>query len=177
MLGYPLQKILNAIENRHGPDAVAETLREAGIPSSRVYRLNVLYPDSEAQRLAAAALGRVTIDEVAEVFVSDALVRFPTWFKMCTSSRQLLELQPEVHNTFAHGLQHPAERSAVQDKFRLEKLDDELVVHYRSPNRLCEMYKAIARQVLKHYGESAEIDEPHCMNRGDRECELRIRWP
>jgi hypothetical protein len=54
------------------------------------------------------------------------------------------EMQPRIHNTFAVGLQGPEERNAVRDKFRLEKVGDELVVHYRSPNRLCEIYKAIA---------------------------------
>ncbi len=84
-------------------------------------------------------------------------------------------MQPEIHNTFPVGLQRPEERQAVRDKFRLEKLADELVVRYRSPNRLCDMYKAIARHVL-HYKDEATIDEPRCMKHGDDECELRIRW-
>jgi hypothetical protein len=107
------------------------------------------YDDDEAQRLARTAFERITFDDVAEVFFTDTLHRFPTWFSMCKTSRQFLEMQPEVHNTFAHGLQHPEQRNAVRDKFRLDKLDDELVVHYRSPNRLCDLYRAITRQVLR----------------------------
>jgi hypothetical protein len=95
---------------------------------------------------------------------------------MCKTSRQFLELQPEIHNTFAFGLQRPADREAVREKFQLEKLDDELVVHYRSPNQLCDMYKAIANHVFRHYGETATIEERKCMKRGDAECELSIRW-
>ena len=95
---------------------------------------------------------------------------------MCKNSRQFLEMQPEIHNTFAQGLRRPEERQAVLDKFRLEKLADELVVHYRSPNALCDMYKAIAHKVFKHYGDHATINEPRCTKRGDNECELRIRW-
>jgi predicted hydrocarbon binding protein len=85
-------------------------------------------------------------------------------------------MQPEIHNTWAVGLRRPEDRDAVRDKFRLEKLKDELVVHYRSPNRLCDMYKAIAHHVFEHYHEKATIDEPRCMKRGDDDCELRIRW-
>jgi hypothetical protein len=73
-------------------------------------------------------------------------------------------------------LQRPEDRDAVREKFRLEKLPDVLVVHYRSPNRFCAMYKAIARLVFRHYGEKAIIDEPRCVLRGDDECEMRIRW-
>jgi hypothetical protein len=142
----------------------------------RVFRLNEPYADSEVQRLMAAASQRISLEDIAEEFFSDSLVRFPTWFEMCKTSREFLEMQPEIHNTFAHGLQRPEERKAVRDKFRLEKLADELVVHYRSPNRLCDMYKAIAQRVFQHYQDQATINEPRCMKRGDVECELRIRW-
>ena len=176
MLGYPLKLLLNAIEKRHGHEAVVQTLAEVGLPADHVYRLNVPYADSEAQRLTAAASQRLSLEEIAEAFFQDTLERFPTWFEMCKTSREFLEMQPQIHNTFAVGLQRPEERDAVRDKFRLEKLDDELVVHYRSPNRLCDMYKAIAERVFQHYQDKATIDEPRCMKRGDAECELRLRW-
>jgi hypothetical protein len=176
VLGYPLKLLLITIESRHGREAVIQTLVEAGLPGDRGYRLNEPYADSEAQRLLAAASQRVSAEDIAETFFVETRARFPTWFEMCKTSREFLEMQPEIHNTFAYGLQRPEERDAVRNKFRLEKLDDELVVHYRSPNRLCDMYKAIARHVFKHYQDKATIDEPRCMKLGDAECELRIRW-
>ena len=176
MLGYPLKLLLNAIERRHGKEGIARTLAEAGLPIDTVYRLNVPYADAEAQRLTAAASQCISVEDIADEFFTDTLVRFPTWFEMCKTSREFLEMQPEIHNTFAVGLHRPEDRDAVRDKFRLEKLDDELVVHYRSPNPLCDMYKAIAQRVFSHYHETATIDELQCMKRGDAECELRIRW-
>jgi hypothetical protein len=98
------------------------------------------------------------------------------WFQLCKNSRQFLEMQPEIHNTFAIGLQRPEDRDAVTTKFRLEKLEDELVVHYRSANQMCDMYKAIAQLVFNHFGDTATIDEHRCQKRGDNECVLRIRW-
>jgi hypothetical protein len=176
VLGYPLKLLLNAIESRHGHEAVIQTLAEAGLPPDRAYRLNEPYADSEAQRLLAAAFQHISLDDIADAFFKDTLERFPTWFEMCRTSREFLEMQPVIHNTFAHGLQRPEDREAVRDKFRLEKLADELIVHYRSPNRLCDMYKAIAQRVFRHYRDEATIDEPSCMKRGDAECELRLRW-
>src|SRR5262249_42745016 len=139
-------------------------------------RLDMPYADSEAQRLTAAASQWVSVEDIAEAFFQDTLARFPTWYEMCKSSREFLEMQPEIHNTFAYSLQRPEDREALRDKFRLEKLEDELVVHYRSPNRFCDIYKAIARRVFQHYQDKASIDEPKCVKRGDSECELRIRW-
>ena len=176
MLGYPLKLLLNLVEERYGREGVSRALAEAGLPSDRTYRLNEPYSDNEAQRLTAAAFQHLSLEEIAAAFFKDTLERFPTWFQMCKTSRAFLEMQPEIHNTFAHGLQRPEDRDAVRDKFRLEKLEDELVVHYRSPNRLCGMYKAIAQHVFEYYKEHASIEEPRCMEHGDDECELRIRW-
>lgn len=176
MLGYPLKTLLSAIENRYGREAVVQTLAEAELPADRMYRLNEPYAESEAQRLTVAASRRLSVEDIAEAFFTDTLMRFPTWYEMCRTSREFLEMQPEIHNTFAVGLQRPEQRDAVRDKFRLEKLDDELVVHYRSPNRMCDIYKAIAQRVFQHYHDKANIDEPRCMKRGNDECELRIRW-
>jgi hypothetical protein len=176
LLGYPLKLLLNAVERRHGSAAVIQTLLDAGLPGDRVYRLNEPYPDSEAQQLTRSALCRISLEDIAEEFFQDTIDRFPMWFEMCKTSRQFLEMQPEIHNTFAHGLQRPEDRDAVREKFRLEKLPEELVVHYRSPNHFCAMYKAIAQHVFRHYRERATIDEPRCVSRGDDECELRIRW-
>jgi hypothetical protein len=176
MLGYPLKILIKAIETRYGRETAQQMLAEAGVPADRVYRLNEPYPESEAARLSAVAFQRISVEEMGQVFFEDALERFPMWFQMCKNSREFLEMQPVIHNTFAHGLQLPEERDAVREKFRLEKLADELIVHYRSPNRLCDMYKAIAWRVFRHYGDTATIEETKCMKEGDIECELRIRW-
>jgi hypothetical protein len=176
VLGYPLKLVLNLIESRYGRAGVIETLAEAGLPANTEFRFNVPYADGDAQRLSVAAFRRIPLEDVAEAFFRDTLVRFPTWFAMCQTSREFLELQPDIHNAFAQGLRQREQRDAVTDKFRLEKLADELVVHYRSPNRLCDLYKAIAHHVFKHYEDTATIHETKCMKRGDAECELRVRW-
>ena len=104
MLGYPLKLLLHTIENRYGPEAVKQTLLDAGLPADRTYRMNVSYPDSEARLVTEAASRRLTMDDVAEAFFQDTLLRFPTWYEMCKTSREFLEMQPQIHNTFAHGL-------------------------------------------------------------------------
>ena len=182
MLGYPFRPMLQAIEARGGAAAVAEVKRRAGVPPERVYRMSETYPDAECQRLLAAA-GEVlalsveeTCDLWAAAFLQDTQKRFPAWYRMCADSRALLEYHPEIHSGFAASLRDPKASQAVTDKFRLEKLEQELVVHYRSPNRLCKLYRALARRVIAHYGDEADIEERRCQHRGDPECEIRIRW-
>ena len=182
MLGYPFRPMLQAIEVRGGPAAVAEVKRRAGVPPDRTYRMSETYADEECQRLLAAA-GEVlglrteeTCDLWAEAFLKDTQKRFPVWYRMCANSRALLEYHPEIHVGFAASLPDPKASQAVLNKFRLEKLEQELIVHYRSPNRLCKLYRALARRVIAHYGDEASIEETRCLHRGDAECEIHIRW-
>ena len=182
MLGYPFRPMLQAVEAKGGPAAVAEVKRRAGLPPDRTYRMSETYSDEEFQRVLAAA-GDVLALQVAETcefwadaFLKDTQKRFPVWYEMCANSRALLEYHPQIHNGFAASLQDPKVSQAVTEKFRLEKLERELIVHYRSPNRLCMLYRALARRVIAYYGDEASIEEPRCVYRGDAECEFHIRW-
>lgn len=166
-----------------GMETVQRIYRAAGIPEDRRYRIDMVYPDDEWQRLLGAAsevlgVSLADIETVyAEQFGKDSLQRWPIWFQMSRNAREFLERQPTIHNTFATGVRDPEARHGIRDKFRVESRDEELVTHYRSPNHLCGLYIALARWVLKHYGESASIEETRCLKKGDPECEIHIRWP
>src|SRR5262249_30622187 len=146
------------------------------------FRLGEVYSDEEWQRLLAAACDVLqmaeeqTMEAYADVFGRDAMTRFSTWFEMSSNSREFLERQITIHNVFASGVPDPAARKAVVDKFRIEKFEDKIVTHYRSPNKLCTMYKALARWMFRHYGDHAAIEEPRCMKKGDAECEIHVIW-
>jgi predicted hydrocarbon binding protein len=178
-----IQKVLLDLALKHGgPQAVARICQQAGIPEERRFRLDTVYSDEEWGRLLGAAVDvlemppEAVLDAYAEQFGRDALARWPVWFQMSRNAREFLERQPTIHNTFATGVRDAAERRGIRDKFRIEPREDELVMHYRSPNELCGLYKALARWVLAHYGETAEIEEPRCQKLGAPECEIHIRW-
>ncbi|MEW5855279.1 MAG: heme NO-binding domain-containing protein [Myxococcota bacterium] len=182
MLGL-IPKILYDMVRARVGDAAADALKESiGLPVDRTFRLNDVYPDDGFRRMAAAAQAMLKMpdrelwDAYADAFCRDALQRWPTWWSMSKSARELLERQPTIHNCFATGVQDPAARNAITDKFLVERRQDELVTHYRSPNWLCALYEALARWVLRYYGETAHISQSRCMNRGDPECEIHIRW-
>jgi hypothetical protein len=182
MIGLIQKILLDLVESRGGRAGADEVKRRAGVPIDRTFRLDTVYPDDEWQALFAAAcevlaLPRETVLEAyADCFCRDALERWPTWFRMSRTARAFLERQPVIHNCFATGVRDPDARRAVTDKFLLESRVGELVTHYRSPNQLCDLYRALARWILRHYGEEAAIEEVRCMQRGDPECEMHIRW-
>ncbi|HUP90785.1 MAG TPA: heme NO-binding domain-containing protein [Solimonas sp.] len=183
MVGLIQKLLIDLIDSVGGAEAVAEVRRRAQLPEDRRFRLDTVYPDDEWQRLLRATgevLGK-SQDELeiiyADYFGRDALRRWPVWFETSSSARQMLERQQTIHNTFATGVSDPAERRNISDKFRLEKLPHELVAHYRSPNQMCGLYRALAQWVLDHYQEQASIEETRCTKRGDAECEIHVRWP
>lgn len=182
VVGLIQKVLLDMVEAVGGSDAVAEVKTRAGVEPERRFRMDTVYADDEWRRLleaACAVLGvseDAALDVYAKHFLRDARARWPIWFEMSQSARQFLLRQPTIHNTFATGVRDADARRGIRDKFRLEELERELVAHYRSPNELCGLYKALAREVLQHYSEQAAIEEPRCTKRGDDECEIHIRW-
>jgi hypothetical protein len=182
MIGLIQKILLDLVEEKAGPEAVKDVKRSAGVPLDRIFRIGEVYSDTEWQNLFSASCRVLGADEdhvmelYADAFGRDALVRFSKWFEMSANSREFLERQIIIHNVFASGVVDPNSRKAVVDKFRIETFDDKIVTHYRSPNKLCSLYKALARWMFTHYADDAVIEETKCMHRGDEECEIHVIW-
>ncbi|MCH7988964.1 MAG: heme NO-binding domain-containing protein [Planctomycetes bacterium] len=182
MVGLIPKLLLDLIESTATLDAVKEVKRLAGVPPDKKYSISETYDDDEWQRLLAATCDVLQIspeqaeEAFAEFFFKDSLKRWPTWFQISKNARELLERQPIIHNGFATSMQNPNDRKAINEKFRLESFDKELVMHYCSPNRLCGLYKALARRILDHYGDQATLRETRCLKKGDSACEIHICW-
>jgi hypothetical protein len=182
MIGLIQKILLDLVEEKAGPEAVTAVRTAAGVPQDRIFRLGEVYSDTEWQNLLSASCRVLGANEdqlmelYADVFGRDALIRFSRWFEMSANSREFLERQITIHNVFASGVVDPNMRKAVVDKFRIETFDEKIVTHYRSPNKLCSLYKALARWMFSHYEDEAVIEETKCMHRGDEECEIHVIW-
>jgi hypothetical protein len=51
----------------------------------------------------------------------------------------------------------------------------EVHIDYTSVRKLCSLALGICRGVASHYAERVSIEQPVCMNRGDRACQLVVR--
>jgi len=182
MIGLVHVILFDLIERQAGVSGVAAVRARAGVPSDRQYRLNAAYDDGEWHRLLAATCSllahspEAAEEALAAHFFRDALERWPMWFRMSRDSRSFLMRQPAIHNSLAAGLSSPAERRAVEDKFRAEVDGEDLVVIYRSPNRHCRLYRTLAALIIEHYGDAAEITESECQSAGAPACAMRIHW-
>ena len=182
-MGLIPKVLMELVTSVYGAEAALEIRRRAGCPLDLEFRMNEVYEDELWGNLLAASTEVLQCssdtleEEYARYFLKDAQGRWPAWFKMSKTAREFLERQPAVHNNFADAVRDSASRELIKDKFRIEKLKDTLITHYRSPNRHCHLYVSLAREVLKLYGEEASIEQVKCVKRGDPECEIWISWP
>jgi hypothetical protein len=182
MLGLIPKVLMEMVTELYGAEAAVEIRRRAGCTDDLDFRINEIYDDELWRSLVGAtsevlnwSLERLE-EEYARYFLIDAQQRWPAWFKMSKSAREFLERHPAVHNNFADAVRDPDSRELIRDKFRIEKQDDKIITHYRSPNRHCHLYVSLAREVLKLYREQASIEHVKCVKRGDPECEIWISW-
>ena len=183
MLGLIPKILMDLVNNVYGAEAASEIRRRANCAQDLEFRINEVYDDELWRNLLVAStevlqVPSETLEEAyAGYFLKDAQKRWPAWFKMSKNAREFLERHPAVHNNFADGVRDPASRDLIRDKFRLEKLENKIITHYRSPNRHCHLYVSLANEVLKLYDEDASIEQVKCVKRGDEECEIWISWP
>lgn len=183
MIGLIQKTLLDLVESKGGIEAVHEVRARAQVPEDRVFRIGDVYGDEEFQRLLSSSLEVLNLnraqifDAFADQFFKDATVRFGKWFALAKNSYDFLIFQTTIHNTFASGVVDPTERQAVQDKTSIEKVSDRyLITHYRSPNKLCDLYRALGGWVARYYGDDVVMTESKCLHRGDGECEIHVKW-
>lgn len=182
MVGLIHRLLLEMLHPMVGAEGITRILQQAGIPADTEFRLDTNYPEAEFDGLLQAILDETGLPQpqleqiYARFFLADAKKRWPTWFSMSANGREFLLRQPKIHNGFASAMLNEADRSRINDKFMFEEGDSAITVHYRSPHRLCGLFKCLAQEVLDHYQEQARISESLCLKQGDRECCIHIAW-
>ena len=183
MIGIIQKVLLDLLEETGGAPLVTDVLRRAEVHEDVTYRIDQNYSDDEFHRLLQASGEATGLSEselcvlYAKAFLTRARDLFPRFFEMSSSSEEFLLRQATIHAVMASGLKTSEDRKAVTDKFSAEQIRPGFVrVHYRSANKLCELYKALAHEVASLYGEKLQISCEHCMKRGDAECRFAINW-
>lgn len=180
MVGLIPKILLDLVHSVGGATAVTRVKERAGVAPGKSYSISEMCQDEEWRRLLRAAIDILELSPeqaeraFAKHFLEDVKKRFPQWFRMCHSAREFLERQPAIHNSFYSGIVNQELRQNLQDKFKVEKAGDDLIVHYRSPNQLCGVYEALGREILELYDEPGTISHDSCTRRGDEECQFRV---
>jgi hypothetical protein len=184
MIGIIQDVLLELLERHGGLELRRAVLERAGCDPDQQYRMDRNYPDAECLALIEAAreltgLSQEAIEAAyADAFLERARGLFPRFFAMSTSSRDFLRRQVAIHSVLGASLRSEEERRASADKFTVEDCEDGSVqVHYRSANRLCGLYCALAHAVARDYGEVIAVERSACARRGGDTCTFHLTWP
>jgi Haem-NO-binding len=165
------------IAARLGPSAWQELLAGAAI-GPKLYLAIDEYPDQELGAILQAASTRTALSTTAILqdfgdFIGPHLMRMyrmyilPEW-----KTLDVIEHTEErIHKMVR--LQHRGARPPYLSTTR--RSENEIVIHYASPRRLCAFAKGIATGIARNYGETIAITELTCMHQGAATCEILLR--
>jgi hypothetical protein len=144
------------------------------------YLLSESYPDESLDRLVARATEAVGGDagELVHDFgvftASTTFTRlYPAFFAIANSTREfLLTVETRIHE-----LVRATIPNAAPPQLHVTELGpDGVSIVYTSPRRLCVLLRGLTEGTARHFGETAAIEEPTCMLRGDDRCTFEIRF-
>lgn len=136
------------------------------------------YPDDDMIALVGAAsrtldLPAETILEEFGKFIAPSLVGlYRTLVKPEWKTLDLLENTEQTIHTVVRA----RNRGARPAKLQVVRTGENSVdLTYHSERRLCAVAKGIVQGVATHYGETVEITETTCMQKGAKACKMEVK--
>jgi hypothetical protein len=163
------------VSREYGEDVWDDLLEAAQVDG--VYTSLGGYPDEDLSALVAAASTALDMpaEDIVRWFGRNALpllaTTYPEFFDPHDSTRPFILtlndiIHPEVRKLYP-GADVPV--------FDFDTSSEEvLVMDYVSPRKLCAFAEGLIAGAAEHYGETASIEQPKCMGRGDSKCVLEI---
>jgi len=177
MKGIVFNLLEQAVVQAHGEPTWEALLDAAGLDG--VYTSLGSYPDEHLFLLFGAASEALDTppNDVVRWFGRNAMSlfagRYPHLFTGHAETRSFVLtlndiIHPEVRKLYP---------GAVVPEFAFDASDpDALLMDYYSPRKLCAFAEGLLLGAADHYGETIEIEQPRCMNRGDAQCRLEITF-
>ena len=175
MKGVVFDLLEQAVVQEHGEDTWDDLLHRSGLVGAYTSLGN--YPDEDLGRLVAQASTalRVPDQDVIRWFGRKALpllaASYPEFFTPHTTTRSFLFtlndiIHPEVRKVYP-GADVPWFAFS-------EDAAGRIVMGYDSQRRLCSFAEGLIHGAADHYAETAAIEQPTCMLRGDATCTLVV---
>lgn len=175
MKGVVFNLLEQVVVREYGENVWDDLLDDAGLAGT--YTSLGSYPDEEIMSLVAAAAAALKLppDEVLRWFGRRAMPllagHYPVFFTPHQDTMSFVMsvnaiIHPEVRKLYA---------GAGCPNFHFEKDESgALLMGYNSPRKLCALAHGFIEGAGDHYGQTAAVEHPLCMHRGDERCLLRI---
>lgn len=180
MIGSVFVRFQLYMNECHGRDSWKELLKESGIPTDKIYRSVRFYPDMEFDRLLACAIVKTGLSR--DVFLRRlghhcGAYIIETYKMMVLPSWRTMDVVEKVAGKIYRSIQF-VDTNAPKSIFECERIsNDELVLHYNSPRKMCFYILGIIDAVAEHFGEKIIDIHDQCMNTCEEalECTVTLR--
>ena len=165
------------VVEHHGEETWEQLIEAAEVDGS--YTSLGSYPDEDLFALVGAASQALGLppDDVVRWFGRNAMPlfaeRYPALFAEYDDTRTFVLalndiIHPEVRKLYP---------GAIVPEFDYDLSDPaQLLMDYHSPRQLCAFAEGLVLGAADHFGETAAIEQPLCMHRGDPRCRLAITF-
>ena len=98
---------------------------------------------------------------------------YPALFALSPTARTfLLTVETSIHQVVRVALP-----DALPPELEITETDGNAIsITYTSSRRLCAVLRGLVEGTARHYGETAQIEELACMQRGDEACRFGVRF-
>jgi hypothetical protein len=177
MHGIIFSQLRKYVETKQGSRAWSTLLKHAQL-ENRAYLSVSEYPDAELEALVAAAAtmsgqsASVVLEDFG-VFIAPPLMNM--YGHLIPGDWKTLDVIEKTEETIHHvvRVQTPGAKPPVLHTIR--RSEDEVVLIYSSPRKLCALAIGIARGVAKQFNETIEVAQTKCMHNGAPHCEIVFR--
>ena len=159
MKGTIINCLEELVSQKYGPEQWRLTLKNAGLPESKIYGTVDEVPDSEVHALLAAvsAVVGLSLDGVMEAFgdywsTVYAPRVYAAYYVGAKSARDFLLRLDDIHTAMTRSLK------SRPPSFRYEwRGDRHLIMHYKSSRGLVVLMAGLVRGVGKYYEEHLNV--------------------
>ncbi len=156
-----------------------DDLIDATEPSSQgIYTSAEVYPDGELLAYVAAISKHTGAEPAAVVrlFGNYMLGRFAQMHPEFFAGHSIKSFLKSVHDVIHVEVRklHP---DVVLPEFTYDDpSDNELVMHYHSPRKLCHLAEGLIDGAARHFDVQVTMQHPVCMHDGADQCVLRLEF-
>lgn len=175
MKGIVFTLFNDMVEENYGLEAWDQLLEKSGCDG--IYISSETYPDAELMALVGAASEMTNIPANAlvkafgEYMFPSFHEKYPTFFKEGMTLKSFLLTVDRVIHVEVRKLYPDA---GLPDFEYQDENDNELVMLYKSPRKLCALAEGLIAGAAKHFNAKYQLKHDLCMHDGSDHCRLEL---
>ncbi|WP_157822342.1 heme NO-binding domain-containing protein [Psychromonas sp. Urea-02u-13] len=178
MKGIVFNQLQEFVESEHGIVLWDKALTACDLPSQGVYVSTMNYDDSELQGLVGFFCNHLSVDAptlvraFGEYLFPRLFVMAPDQAKEAKNLKAFLLMIEDIIHVEVRKL-YP---DASLPEFDYQDNNQDLLMLYRSPRKLCHLSEGLIKGAATHYQEKVSIKQTCCMHHGADHCAIEITF-